>query len=50
MDHVNEYSVYGIKRVSRFGRSNELIINSMNIKGEVEIFAGPFTDALGYLL
>ena len=50
MDHVNDYSRYGIKRVSRFRRSNDFVINSMNIIGEVEIFAGPFTDALGYLL
>ena len=50
MDHVNEYSWYGTKRVSRFRRSNDFAIYSMSIKGEVEIFAGPFTDALGYLL
>jgi hypothetical protein len=47
---VNEYSRYKAKRVSRFGRSSDFIINSMNIKGEGKIFVGPFTDTLGYLL
>ncbi|HUV55479.1 MAG TPA: hypothetical protein VMW03_09775 [Candidatus Krumholzibacteriaceae bacterium] len=44
---MNEYSGYGAKRVRRFGRSSDFIINTMNIKGEGKIFVEPFTDTLG---